>query len=92
MNETNDMIIKDETLSRKEKFCLSNCYVGADYDMTLKFFSDKYSETPECSHHMRGSGKHSLCKILTVGGLIVASVAALICITHLFCSWVCRVR
>ncbi len=92
MNETNEMISKDEPLTHKEKFCLSNCYVGADYDMTFKLFSDKSSGTPECSHHMKGSGKHSLCKILAVGGLIAASVAALICITHLFCSWVCRVR
>ena len=89
MNETTEIIERDETAPDKIKRCVTDCCVGGEYDFTVKLFSDRAAKTPECSHHMRGSYKHSLCKILCVGGIIAVGLAALICVTHVVCGWVC---
>ncbi len=90
MNDQIDNTTNNSTQSNKEKGCMADCCVGGDYDVSLKMFSSKDDEIPECTHHMKGTAKHSIWKLLAIGGGIAAALALLICATHVFCSFVCK--
>ena len=56
---------------------LSDYTVKGDYDLTVQLYSDKSCSTPECTHHIKGSMKHEVRKLLAMGGLAV--ILAAIC-------------
>lgn len=80
----------DTVCARLRRF--ADMTVGADYDVTLSLSDNAADKVSECSHHMKGSSKHSLVGLLAVGGLITAALAATVCFVHVFCSLVCRSR
>ena len=69
---------------------LTDYTVKSDYDVTVQLYPDKKSATPECSHHLKGSMKHELGKLLAFGGLMIglaAICAAAVCICkNLMCD------
>ncbi len=59
--------------------------IGKEYDLTVLVYADGKTDTPECSHRMRGSSRKNLLKA-------VAVLAVLMVITSLMCSLMRWVR
>lgn len=69
---------------------ISDYTVRGDYDLTVQLYPDKTSTTPECTHHIKGTMKHELRKLLALGGIMVglaAIGAAMVCVCrNLMCE------
>ena len=93
MNETPEITKScavDTMCAKLKRF--ADMKVGADYDLTISLSDNTADKVSECSHHMKGSSKHSLVGLLATGGLIATALAATVCFVHVFCSLVCRSR
>jgi len=91
MNESCEIINQDESQAPHKGICrLADCYVGGEYDVTLKLFSDKQTKTPECAHHMKGVCKHNLLKLMALGGIAAVAIGGLVCLVHMCCSAMCK--
>ncbi len=88
MNTSEKMTGNSSSENKKE--AKGGCCVGTDYDVSLKMYSDKEDNTPECIGQMKGASKQSICKLLAIGGAVAVGAALLVCATHVFCSWVCK--
>ncbi len=59
--------------------------IGKEYDLTLSIYADGKTDSPECSHRMRGSSRKNLLKS-------VAVLAVLMVLISLMCSLMRWVR
>lgn len=83
MNGSPDIVIKEKSLTEKEKKCtVGDLSVDADYDITLRLSDRTGKKTSECAHHFKGSSKHSLMNLIAIGGLVLTGVTAVIVIFH----------
>ena len=92
MNESTDIIKKGENAVCQKLKRLASMTAEADYDVTLRINGGDADASGGCTHHMKGRSKHDLMTLLTIGGLLTAAVAAVVCYVHLFCSLVCRCK
>ncbi|MBE6546063.1 MAG: hypothetical protein E7668_01310 [Ruminococcaceae bacterium] len=79
--------LKDCTVCRKlaKGFgALCEYSMGKDYDMTLSLYADDSTHSPECSCHLKGSGRQKLWRLLAIAGAVVLIVALL----RRLCSWI----
>ena len=63
---------------------LSDIRVKNDYNMTVSLYDAKASETPECTHTVKGSSDHSLIKLLAVVGIVAITASAVCGVCSLF--------
>lgn len=63
---------------------LSDIRIKKDYNMTVSIYDAKTSETPECTHTIKGSSDHSLFKMLAVAGVVAVTVSAVCGVCSLF--------
>ena len=78
--------LSETSVCRKlSAFCgtLGHYSVGHDCQLTLSLYADEAAHTPECSHHLKGSGRHNLIRLIAlVGGvtLMLALIKTLCCL------------
>ena len=92
MNENTDIIKNGEQAVCRKLKKIAATTADLDYDITLRIGDRDADGSEGCTHHLKGNSKRSLMTLLTIGGLIAAAAAAVVCYVHVFCSMVCRCR
>lgn len=73
-----------ETMMCKAKKALKSLFgasIEKNYDLTLSLYPDGDTQNPSCSHHFKGSSRHSIVKAVALGGVIavILSTVGSIC-------------
>jgi len=63
---------------------LSDIRIKKDYNMTLSIYDANSSDSPECTHTLKGSSDQSLLKMLAVAGVVAVTVSAVCGVCSLF--------
>ncbi len=89
----NELEVKTGTPEPSAKTKLSRIKdysLKGDYDVTLQMVPKDNGGTPACTHRLCGGGKHDLCALLTVGGIVAGGAALALVLVHGACSMMCK--
>ncbi|MBQ8331242.1 MAG: hypothetical protein IJX94_01920 [Clostridia bacterium] len=51
--------------------------LGKDYELTIALYPDSETDTPQCSHQIKGSSRHNLLKVAALAGLLMLGITAI---------------
>ena len=51
--------------------------LGKDYELKIALYPDGETDTPQCSHQIKGSSRHNLLKVAALAGLLMLGITVI---------------